>query len=618
MQPAYVVGIAIVVAAVAAFIIVLLMRRWLTAQSDSPDTSARVEADLLVMREAKSALELRLAVEMEKTSRIPDMERILAEKTDQTSMLERAKAEAESKLAASSEGVMRLEAAWQETKDRLAEAERFREEIRGQLNALQNEKGQQDNALATRTEALARVETAAGDLSKRLEETERHLTQLGTRFEALGKEKADLESKLAQQSTLLSERAEATTKLEERLDQATQALQSEQRDNSSLRGTLIKTQEILDQERRQAVDKVAFLTDAKERMTQEFKVLAADVMRLHGENFSKQNKEQIDGILAPLREKLGEFQVGIQAAQTESTKERATLAEQIRKLTESSAKMTSETSNLTRALKGEAQTQGAWGEMILASILERSGLREGEEYFVQQHMNTEDGQRMRPDVVVNLPGGQRIVVDSKLSLVAFDAYVNSEDAAVRADALARHLESVRTHIKTLSSKGYHAIAGSQVDYVIMFVPIEGALAAALQAEPNMTGFAVDNNVAIATPTTLMIALRTVANVWQVERRNRNAEAIADRAGRLYDKFVGFVGDMSTLGDRLNQARGTYDAAMGKLSTGSGNLIRQVEQLKGLGARTNKSLPQSLLGDEDAVLLPAPEILPAPEVETAEP
>jgi DNA recombination protein RmuC len=610
MQPAYVVAIAVIVAAVAAIVVALLMRHGWTAQGGSTETNERLstlESDLLAARNGKADLERRLAVEAERSSRIPGLEEALTRKAEQIAMLAQAKAEAESQLATHKEGLTRVEAALQEAKGRFAEAERSREEIRQQLNTLKDGKGRLHEALATKTEAAARIETARQDLNKRLEEAGRLCTQLETRVEALGKEKATLESDLAEKSAVLAEKTEAAAKLETHLDQTTQTLQSAQRDSASFREQLAKLQESLEQERRAAGEKLKLLTDAKERMTQEFKILAADVMQLHGENFSKQNKEQIDAILAPLREKLGEFQQGIQIAHTESTKERATLAEQIRQLTESSAKMTSETSNLTRALKGEAQTQGAWGEMILASILERSGLREGEECRVQGHINTEDGQRVRPDVIVNLPGGQRIVVDSKLSLVAFDAYVNAEEEAVRVGALARHLDSMRGHIKTLASKEYHAAAGSQLDYVIMFVPIEGALAAALQAEPNLTGFAVDNNVAIATPTTLMIALRTVANVWQVERRNRNAEAIADRAGRLYDKLVGFVGDMGTLGERLNNARSSYDAAMGKLSTGSGNVIRQVEQLKGLGAKTNKSLPQSLLGDGEVEMLPAPEV-----------
>jgi DNA recombination protein RmuC len=245
--------------------------------------------------------------------------------------------------------------------------------------------------------------------------------------------------------------------------------------------------------------------------------------------------------------------------------------------------------------------------MILASILERSGLREGEQYVIQQSYATEGGSRLRSDVEVNLPGGQKIVIDSKVSLVAFDDYVNAESEADRAAHLKRHLTSIRSHIKALSSKEYHSAAGSQLDYVVMFIPIEGALAAALQEDPGLTTEAVDANVAIATPTTLMIALRTVANVWQVEDRNKNAEKIASRAGKIYDKLVGFVDDMLSLGNRMSQARDSYDDAMAKLSSGRGSLANQVEQLKALGAKAGKSLPASVLDENDPELPPSPDI-----------
>ncbi len=330
-------------------------------------------------------------------------------------------------------------------------------------------------------------------------------------------------------------------------------------------------------------------------MTKEFRLLAEDVMARHGERFGKQNKEQIDGLLQPVRDKLAEFQQGLQAAHVETAKERATLGEQIRGLSEASAKMTTETTNLTRALKGQAQTQGAWGEMILESVLQNSGLRKGEEYECQTSHTTEDGQRLRSDVIVTLPGDQRrIVIDAKVSLVAFDGHVNAATDGERDACLRRHLDSMRAHIRTLGSKDYQGVARSGLDFVVMFIPIEGALAAALRTDPKLINEAADHNVAIATPTTLMIALRTVASVWQVERRNKNAEDIAKRAGLLYDKFAGFVGDMQALGERLGQADEAYKGAMKKLSDGRGSLTRQVEQLKGMGARTGKSLPAWLL------------------------
>lgn len=374
-----------------------------------------------------------------------------------------------------------------------------------------------------------------------------------------------------------------------------------QRDTAigALREELARAQEAIRQERRAAEEKLALLTEARAQMTREFKLLAEEVMRGHSETFGKQNREQIGTILGPLREKLMEFEQGLRTAQTDAAKERAALREHIGQLSERSAAMTTETLNLTRALKGKAQTQGAWGEMVLASILERSGLRAGEEYDLQQSHTGEDGQRLRPDVIVNLPGGQRIVIDSKVSLVAFEAYVNAETDAERSSHLAAHLASLRAHIRGLGGKEYHAAIGSTLDYVILFVPIEGALAAALDADPQLTAFATQCNVAIATPTTLMIALRTVANVWNIERRHRNADDIAARAGALYDKFAGFAEDMDKLGGQLNKARDCYDSAVNKLSRGKGNVVRQLEQLKTLGAATNKTLPTKWVDEDEA-------------------
>jgi len=359
-----------------------------------------------------------------------------------------------------------------------------------------------------------------------------------------------------------------------------------------------RLQETLAQERRQTDAKLALLTEARARMGNEFKALAEEIMARHGDSFSRQNKEQIDGILAPLRDKMAEFQQGLQAAHIESMKDRTTLAEQIRSLTASSAAMSTETQNLTRALKGEAQVQGAWGEMILSTILEKSGLREGEEYLAQESHTAEDGTRLRTDVIVNLPGGEKIIIDSKVSLNAFKDFANAALEPERAAALQRHLASMRGHIRTLGGKDYQIAAGSRLDYVLMFVPIEGALAAAVQADPELTSLAAEVNVAIATPTTLMIALRTVANVWKVERRNKNAEAIAARAGLLYDKFCGFAGDLMNLGRHLSQTRTAFDEAMNKLSVGKGSLVTQAEHLKALGAKTSKALPDALLAEQE--------------------
>ncbi len=440
--------------------------------------------------------------------------------------------------------------------------------------------------------------------SLRAAELEKTLAERDRAIDALREARHHAEQDAARISATLAGRTDEFARLGERLAEESKARAAAEAEVGRLQSRVAALEEKLEQEGKQSGEKLRLLEQARERMTQEFKVLAAEVMKSHGETFSKQNHDQLNVILTPLREKLTEFQTGLAAAHTESAKERAVLAEQIGKLSEQSARMTSETTNLTRALKGETKTQGAWGEMILNTILERSALREGVEYEVQQSHTTEDGKSVITDVIVNLPGNDnfisdKFIIDAKVSLVAFNDYVNATDEIERATHLKSHLDSVRRHIKTLSGKEYHSAAGSKLDYVVMFIPIEGALAAVLQADPNLTSDAVRANVAIATPTTLMIALRTVANIWKLERRNKSAEEIAERAGKIYDKFVNFAGDMTDLGGRLNQARLAYEGAMGKLSTGPGNLVRQVEMLKELGAKTAKSLPPKLLEQDDA-------------------
>lgn len=321
---------------------------------------------------------------------------------------------------------------------------------------------------------------------------------------------------------------------------------------------------------------------ARQQMTDEFKAIAGDVLKNQSETFTKQNREQVDTLLKPLQEKIGEFHVGL-------IKDRATMGEQIRALLESNVQITTEANNLTRALKGNAQTQGAWGEMILSTILERSGLREGEQYVTQQTHAGEDGARLRTDVEVLMPNDDRLVIDSKVSLTAFEAYTNCEDET-REQHLAAHLVSVRSHIRTLGEKSYQRHARSSLDYVMMFVPIEAALATAIQADAKLFEYGMSQGVMLTTPSTLMTVLRTVRNVWDIEKRHRNADEIAERAGALYEKVAGFLASMDKLDGHLEKARLSFADAKGQLSSGRGNVVRQVEMLRELGAKTNRSLP----------------------------
>ena len=511
--------------------------------------------------------------------------------------LRRRNVESEKSLAVEQERSSRA-AALQETVDRLgAELESARA---ASSEAARLQTGAEQDRIA--------AEARAADLETRLSSmtTERSAAQ-----EAL----AAAERRAVDAEARAKAKDEASDQLAATLRTARADLASLQAEKERLSAELSAAREALAQQQQANEEKLRLLSDAKESLTKEFRVLADDVLRVHGQTFSEANKKQVEGLLTPLKDKILEFQQGLQLAHTESTKERATLAQQIRGLTDLSARMTSETTNLTRALKGQAHTQGAWGEMILETILQQSGLEEGREYFQQESHTDEDGGRLRPDVTVVLPNGQKIVVDAKVSLRAYHDWVNAEDEEVRADALRRHVLSMRSHVRGLSAKAYDRIHDGP-DFVLMFVPIEPALGACVQADAELTAYAMQNRVSVTTPTTLMMALRMVHCMWQVERRNANAELIADRAGKLYDKFVGFAENLKGVGDRLEQAQRAYSGAMGQLQTGKGNLLWQTEKLRELGARATKRLPVGFVSEAEEE--DGPELLAPPSAESQPP
>ena len=379
-----------------------------------------------------------------------------------------------------------------------------------------------------------------------------------------------------------------------RLETVERSLDTVREQLSAATSELATARAVAEQERAHAAESLKLLQGAREQMKLEFEQLAHGITAQHGETFKTQNKEQVEALLHPLRERITEFQQWLATSHTETGKERASLGEHIKLLIQQGTTMTDETAKLTRALKGDVRQQGAWGEMILDAILERSGLVHGEHFTRQESVTSEDGQRLRPDVVVHVLADQRLVIDSKVSLKAFEGYVNAGDDAARTAHLGQHHQSIRKHIDTLASKQYATAIGSRLGFVVMFVPIEGALAAAMQADPDLANYAADRHVGIATPVTLLMVLKTIHTVWRSEQRNANAEAIATRAGQLYDKFHGFTEDLLAVGKGLDGARKSYDAAVSKLSSGSGNLLRQAQMLKALGAKTEKSLAPALL------------------------
>jgi len=387
----------------------------------------------------------------------------------------------------------------------------------------------------------------------------------------------------------LAERDGRIRDLDNQLQQQRQANSNLQADAAALRA------QMGEQVKQNEANLTRFQT-ARQQMTDEFKAIAGEVLKSHGETFSKQNREQVDTLLKPLNDKIVEFQTGL-------LRDRAEMGERIRALAESNLQITTEAHNLTRALKGNAQAQGAWGEMILETILERSGLREGEQFITQQSHTGEDGSRLRTDVEILMPNGDRLVIDSKVSLTAFEAFTNCEDDDERHRHLLAHVTSIRGHVKTLGEKNYQRHANSSLDYVMMFVPIESALSTAVNADAKLFEYGMGQGVMLTTPTTLMTVLRTVRNVWDIEKRHQNAEEIATRAGALYEKVAGFLTNMDKLGMNLGRAQQSFDDARNQLSGGRGSVVRQVEMLRELGAKTNKPLPAGWdNGDNDAPLL----------------
>lgn len=345
-------------------------------------------------------------------------------------------------------------------------------------------------------------------------------------------------------------------------------------------------------------DQKTELSEMQEQLKVQFENLANKILDEKSEKFSKQNKESLDQILNPLGLKLEEFKKKVEETYEKGTQERSGLREQIKNMVQLNQQMSEDAKNLTKALKGDSKAQGNWGEVILSSILEKSGLRKDEEYFTQQSETTDDGRRLQPDVVVKLPDEKFLIVDSKVSLTAFERFTSTDEEMEMKSALKQHVLSIRSHVKGLSEKNYPQIyADKTPDFVLLFIPVEPAFAAALQSEPNLYNEAFEKNIVIVSPSTLLATLFTINTIWKRDRQNKHALEIADRGGALYDKFVGFVESMDDIGTRIRQTQDSYDTAMGRLSKGAGNLIGQVEKLRKLGVKATKKLPDGIKSKE---------------------
>ena len=336
--------------------------------------------------------------------------------------------------------------------------------------------------------------------------------------------------------------------------------------------------------------------ELQEKFIKEFENLANKIFEEKSSKFTEQNKTNLKEILDPLKERISEFQNKVEESNKESIDRNAALRQQLSSLKDMNLQISQDAQNLTNALKGEIKTMGNWGEMILERILEISGLKKDRDYIIQESVTTEDGKRLQPDVIVRLPDKKIIIIDSKVSLLAYEKYTSLDDDKEKLTALKEHILSIRSHVKNLNSKGYQNLYQNEsLDFVLMFIPIEGAFALALQNDNSLYNYAFgEMDITIVSPTTLLATLRTIENMWKREYQNRNAFEIAKQSGALYDKFVGFVDDLIDVGNRMDQAKNSYEGAMKKLSEGTGNLVKRAEKIKELGAKTSKSLPQNIV------------------------
>jgi DNA recombination protein RmuC len=337
------------------------------------------------------------------------------------------------------------------------------------------------------------------------------------------------------------------------------------------------------------------LEQLNKKFATEFENLANKILDEKSQKFSDQNKTNLDIILNPFKEKLKEFENKVDQTYKAESAERITLKAEIKNLVELNKQISEEANNLATALKGDNKQQGNWGELVLEKILERSGLIEGTEYKTQITSTNVDGDKIRPDVVIFLPDDKHVIVDSKVSLVAYNACVNASTEEDRLKYLKLHIESLRSHIKLLSDKNYQTAAGFESpDFVLLFVPIESSFSLAVQGDAELFNFAWDRKIVIVSPSTLLATLRTIASIWKQERQTRNALQIAEEGGKLYDKFVTFYDDLKNVGKKMEDAKESYVDAMKKLYDGSGNLVKRAEKMKELGAKTTKQLPQNII------------------------
>ena len=470
-----------------------------------------------------------------------------------------------------------------------------RRQDRATESALREELDARDRQLRDSEQVRALHEQEVEHLQTALEEQKARSGQLEQSIEHWRQQSAALENRLAALDSELTAKQDRVAQLASESGQYQQRAEMLSEELGQLKVELREQQVTLDKERRSASEKLELLEKNRDALKQEFENLANRIFEQKSERFSQQSKTSLDSLLNPFRDQLQDFRKRVEDVYTTETRDRQALRSEIKSLQELNRQITEEAANLTRALKGDKKIQGNWGELILERVLERSGLRKGVEYETQGSYRDEDNQLLRPDVIVHLPDQRNLVIDSKVSLVAYQQWVTADQEEERAAALKQHVEAVRNHIRALSEKDYSQLNGlHSPDFVLLFMPIEPAFVAAFQQDENLFAEAFERKIIVVTPTTLLATLRTIENIWRYERQSQNARRIADRAGAVYDKLRVFVEAMEKLGSQLHTAQGTYDNAMNTLTRGRGNLISQANRFVELGVRVKKELPKSIV------------------------
>jgi len=371
---------------------------------------------------------------------------------------------------------------------------------------------------------------------------------------------------------------------------------------NQLRETNAELSKTLEHEKSHALEKIQLLEEAKQQLANEFKVLANQIFESKQTQLTEHNKQSVEAVVKPMHAALESFKQRVETVHKEDLEGRVTIGEQLKQLQLLNSRMSEEAQNLTQALKGDSKTQGNWGELILERLLERSGLREGVEFDREKSFVSDEGRRLRPDVIINLPENKHIVVDSKVSLVHYEQALNSELDKERQLALKQHLASLKKHIDTLAEKRYeHLERLNAPDFVLMFLPVEGAYLMAIEADPAIFESAFEKNVAVVTPTTLFTTLKTIEQLWRYERQSENTVKLIKRAAEVHDKFVGFVETFEKVGSQFDTAHKSYQKARNQMIQGNGNLIRQAEMLKELAGKTKKEIPEHLLEESEGAL-----------------